>query len=82
MSPWKFIPGKHARQLNFEAITSEQNFQKGNKADENNFIKKSFKYHRKQQWTTLAPATTIKNIYNTRKVINVAYVNNRLAETI
>ena len=81
MSRWKFIPGKHTRQLNFESVTSEQNLQKGNKADENDFIKKSFKSHLKQQRTTLAPVTTIKITYSIRKVIDEAYANNLLAET-
>ena len=35
------------------------------------FIKKSFKSHIKQQWTTLANAITMKTVYKTSKISDV-----------
>ena len=75
-----FIPGKHARHLNFKSASTEQNLRKETKPtifEQTQFemkkaAKKKLKSHLKQQWTTLPLATTMKNVYSTRKISNLA----------
>ena len=66
----KFIPGKHARDLNLKQQQRKENLRKNMKPKifehtqvepkKYDFIKTNFKSHLKQQLTTLALATTMK----------------------